>query len=128
VNYSSIHTSFAYNLNIQHNINKQDVLDNPEKYLGPNYREVLNYWFYVDSLSYEQRKKVYYSRIAKLSLKGRLEAFKIAKELASEIIDCKFLDCFYYAIFNYCEFEIIAAKLYIKQGIPFTFLSLYFDL
>ena len=35
-----------------------DVLTNPEKYLGPNYQKVLEFWFKIDSLSTEQWKVV----------------------------------------------------------------------
>jgi hypothetical protein len=61
MNYSERHKGFANSLTLYYSINKQDVLDYPEKYLGPNYKEVLNWWFYCDSLSHEQLV-VYWSR------------------------------------------------------------------
>jgi hypothetical protein len=32
----------------------QDVLSNPEKYLGPNFEQVLDFWIYLDTLSDEE--------------------------------------------------------------------------
>ncbi len=123
MNYSENHKFFAWRLNHEnYNINKQDVLDYPEQYLGPNYKELLNYWFYLKSMSNEQWKK-YNERLSELPSQTRLDAYKIAKELASEVVDTKCLEYF-------CdeEWEIIAAHLYLERGIPFTFLHLIFDL
>jgi hypothetical protein len=52
MNYSIHHKIFACDLKNHCRINEQDALDNPANYLGPNYKEVLNLWFYCDSLSY----------------------------------------------------------------------------
>ena len=107
MNYSSAHKSFANYVNCRdHNINKQDVLDHPENYLGPNYREVLNCWFYWDSLSDEQWE-VFDKRWGELSLETREKSRKTATELAAEVIDPRFVH-----YFDYEELEIIAASLY----------------
>jgi hypothetical protein len=53
MNYSERHKRFASNLNDYYNINQQDILDHPENYLGPNYKEVLNYWFSLRSILFE---------------------------------------------------------------------------
>ena len=34
----------------------QDVLTNPEKYLGHNWKDVLNFWIHLDTLSVEERR------------------------------------------------------------------------
>ena len=47
---SSFQRSISYTLGIE----QQDVLEHPEKYLGPNYKELLNFWVYWHSLSAEQ--------------------------------------------------------------------------
>jgi hypothetical protein len=123
MNYSKFHKSFANNLNYYNNINKQDVLDYPEHYLGPNYKEVLNWWFYWGSLSEEQRE-VYLARYFNLDRKTRIKAHDLSKKLASEVIDPRFIDDLYYEELR----EIVAAHLYIERNIPFTFLPLIFDL
>jgi hypothetical protein len=120
--YSKSHKGFASQLNRYHSINEQDVLDHPENYLGPNYKEVLNFWFYRDSLSAKQLN-VYWDRVDSIDVKTWNKARSIAIELAKEVIDPRFvnnLPC--------DELELIASHLYIERGIPFTFLSLIFDL
>ncbi len=47
--YSKPHQAFSDRLN------NLDVLTNPEKYLGPNYQDVLNFWIYLDTLSNEEK-------------------------------------------------------------------------
>jgi hypothetical protein len=122
MNYSKIHKWFASLFKYFPNTNEQDVLNNPENYLGPNYKEVLNYWFYCESLSYEQWN-VYCNRFRILDVETRHKARSTAIELAKEVIDPRFVECLYTI-----EQELIASHLFIERGIPFTFLPLIFDL
>ena len=46
MNYSSIHSKLSET--------HPDVLNDPEKYLGLNYATILNFWWFVDGLNYEQ--------------------------------------------------------------------------
>ena len=125
MNYSFLHKHYAACLNYVHNINEQNVLDHPENYLGPNYKEVLNFWFYWESLSDEQ-KSVYWERWWTLDHETWKKARKTAVELAKEVIDPRFVRkfCGSFGV----EPELIAAHLYIERNIPFTFLPLIFDL
>jgi hypothetical protein len=122
MNYSERHKQFASQLNRYHNVNQQDVLEHLENYLGPNYKELLNYWFYWDSLSVDQWR-VCYKRKKTLDFETLHKACSTAKELAKEVIDPRFVKYLYTN-----ELELIASHLYIERGIPFTFLSLIFDL
>jgi ribosomal protein L16 Arg81 hydroxylase len=122
MNYSNHHKDFARCLNFHHNINKQDVLNYPENHFGPNYKEVLNFGFYWDSLSAEQWKK-YDERYWELPRQTRHEARKLAKKLALEIIDPRIVAVLYLE-----HLEIVAAHLYFERNISFTFLPLFFDL
>jgi hypothetical protein len=122
MNYSSGHKAFAYKLNLFHNINKQNVLDDPQNYLGPNYKEVLNLWFYWDSLS-DKQWGVYIDRLIKRYAQTTVEASDLTRKLVSEVIGSEIP----YDI-GFTECEIIAAHLYIERNIPFTFLPLIFDL
>jgi hypothetical protein len=123
MNYSGRYNLFANCLNWKYDINKQDVLEHPEKYLGPNYKELLNYWFYRDSWSLK-RWKVYSDKRSKLDLRIFIEGCKMAKELALEVIDPRFINF----LRNSEDSELIAAHLYLERNIPFTFLPLNFDL
>jgi hypothetical protein len=49
---SKSHKKFAVSLN------DQEILNRPEKYLGPNWEEVINFWLYLDILSKEQLRIV----------------------------------------------------------------------
>jgi hypothetical protein len=48
MNYSKAHQHLAQR------VDTPDVYNNPEKYLGPNYASVLNFWWYLESLTAEQ--------------------------------------------------------------------------
>jgi hypothetical protein len=50
--YSRTHKRFSELLK------KPDALTNPEKYLGPNYQDVLNFWIYLDTLSYLEKREI----------------------------------------------------------------------
>lgn len=45
-------------LRLSNNLNSPDVLTDPQDFLGPNYKTVLNFWTYLDSLSSEQLTRV----------------------------------------------------------------------
>jgi hypothetical protein len=49
---SKIHQKFSKYLN------QPDVLKNPEKYLGPNWKDVLNFWIYIETLSKQEREEM----------------------------------------------------------------------
>ncbi len=110
---SSFHKHFANNLNLFFNIPKQNVLDHPEAYLGPNYRDLLNFWLYWESLSFEQ-KNVYWNRYWVLDEETR--------KLSSEVIDKRFV-----FLLSSIDLELIASHLYIERCIPFTFLHVLKD-
>jgi hypothetical protein len=51
MNYSKAHSRLAKHF--------PDVLTEPERYLGPNYKTVLNFWSFMDTLNEDQWYKVY---------------------------------------------------------------------
>ena len=50
MNYSKIHQRFARD--------EVDQLTGPEKYMGPNYKEILNFWWFLEGLDDSQWKNV----------------------------------------------------------------------
>ena len=54
MNYSTIHSCLSYWLD-----NNPEVLSNPKKFLGPNYKMVLDFWAKIDSLTEEQMEELY---------------------------------------------------------------------
>jgi hypothetical protein len=55
---SVAHSIFLRRINDSEEGSPQEVLSNPEKYLGPNWVKVLDFWLYLDTLSEEQLKDV----------------------------------------------------------------------
>jgi hypothetical protein len=63
MNYSQFHRNFANNNQLS------DALENPEKYFGPNYATLLNFWWFLTTLTdaqeeelFNKKKRVYSSR------------------------------------------------------------------
>jgi hypothetical protein len=73
-------------------------------------------------LSHEQWDR-YLDKRNKLDREALNKAYDLAENLASEVIDARFVDRL-----NYEVREIVAAHLYIERNIPFTFLPLIIDL
>jgi hypothetical protein len=71
----------------------------------------------------DEQLDVYGKRHWALDPQTRSEASNLARNLASEFIDPRFVD-----FFNVRECEIIASHLYIQQNIPFVSIPLIFDL
>jgi hypothetical protein len=55
---SVAHSIFLRRINDSEEGSPQEVLSNPEKYLGPNWVKVLDFWVYLDTLTEEQLKAV----------------------------------------------------------------------
>jgi hypothetical protein len=81
--YSKIHQAFSNYLE------QPDALKNPEKYLGLNYQDVLNFWIYLDTLSYEDKEKMN-DRYRALDFKVRESARDAARDAATEVVGEKF--------------------------------------
>jgi hypothetical protein len=52
MNYSKAHQNFSNYLQ------RPEALTNPQDVLGPNYEAVINFWWYMDSLTIDQWKEV----------------------------------------------------------------------
>ncbi len=81
--YSKIHKRFSKRLN------KPEALTNPEKYLGPNYQDVLNFWIYLDTLSKQEREEMNDCYLA-LDNIVRNSAFVVARYAAKEVVGEEF--------------------------------------
>jgi hypothetical protein len=82
--YSKIHKRFSK----RHN--KPEALTNPEKYLGPNYQDVLNFWIYLDTLSKQDKEKIN-DRYLALDNIVRDSAFVVARYAAKEVVGEEFI-------------------------------------
>ncbi len=91
--YSKIHQAYSEHLN------QPDVLTHPAKYLGPNYQDVLNFWIYLDTLSYEENKKME-DRYRALNCDVQISAFYSAWNLADEVVGWEFRYAAWYAAYS----------------------------
>jgi hypothetical protein len=116
--YSKTHKAFSERLK------NPDVLTNTEKYLGPNYKDVLNFWIYVDGLSNLEKKEIverYYS----LDYNARYCAIDAARNAATEVVGVGFSDAACLAaydvtgcglVFAYATLELIAHHKLLEQN------------
>jgi hypothetical protein len=81
--YSKTHKRFSKRLNTS------DVLINPEKYLGPNWEDVLNFWIYLDTLSDKEKEEMAQSYWA-LDYNERESAIDAASDAADEVVGDEF--------------------------------------
>ena len=99
-------------------VENPDVLTNPERHFGPNYKALINFWIYWDSLSWEQLDVLFVKR-GKLHGSTRRDAERLCREAAKSIVSgdvCYFL--------NEYENEIVASHILLESGISLTFLPL----
>jgi hypothetical protein len=119
--YSKIHQKFSNYLK------QPDVLTNPEKYLGPNYQDVLNFWIYVDGLS-DQEKEAISDRYYALDDDVRNSAIFAACDAAAEVVGWEFSDAAWDANdwvgFDWATLELIAHHKFIEQNQTPIFLPL----
>jgi hypothetical protein len=117
--YSKIHKRFSERLN------QPDALTNPEKYLGPNYQDVLNFWIYLDSLSDQEREELG-QRYWDLNYNVRLSARIAARDAAEEVVGEKFRSAVTGRwVFGYATWELIGHHKLLEQGKTLTFLPLF---
>jgi hypothetical protein len=107
------------------------VITDPQDYLGPNWKDVLNFWFYLDTLR-EDDKKVTNNRYYALEDDVRGLAFDISQAASEEIVgleNCVF-SCYVTQsttkcwIFSYATYELIAQHKILEQGKSLVFLPL----
>jgi hypothetical protein len=77
--YSKIHQAFSECLE------QPDALKNPEKYLGLNYQDVLNFWIYLDTLSDKEKEEMRQCYLA-LDENMRDSAWIAARDAAEEVV------------------------------------------
>jgi hypothetical protein len=115
--YSKTHQKFSERLE------QPDVLTDPEKYLGPNYQDVLNFWIYLDTLSAEEKNEISV-RYWALDLKARESAWIASRNVAIEVVGwgfrCEAWDAAYdvteMCIFGDATEELIAHHKLLEQN------------
>jgi hypothetical protein len=122
--YSKIHQAFSERLK------NPDVLTNPGKYLGPNWKDVLNFWIYFEGLSDEEK---YEMDDRYWDLDGSVRDYSIvaACDAAKEVVGREFRDAAWNAawgvtgwMYVFCDasYELIGHHKLLEQNKPLTFL------
>jgi hypothetical protein len=111
-------------------LNNQRALSHPDEFLGPNWRDVLNFWLYIDTLSTEQLEMANSSYLA-LDMKYRQYAVNLAWNTASEVTRRHILDsvwwCFPDSASRAATPELMGAHKILEQGKSLTFVPVLLD-
>jgi hypothetical protein len=108
------------------------VLTNPEDFLGPNWEDVINFWFYIETLSEEERKKIDFSYRRDLEYVLKTSAADAAWSAAYDVVGGKVRDAAWYAphdvsdywVFSDATNELIASHKLLEQDKTLVFLPL----
>lgn len=127
--------------NIYRNFSARINQSNPELLLGPNWKDVLNFWLFLDTLSEEQYKTIY-KRYCELDYSAQDAARLAAREAARDAAWAAW-DIAGYATYHaawdaaweaawdaagYATYELIGSHILISQNKPLIFLPLFLDL
>jgi hypothetical protein len=123
--YSKTHQRFADHLN------NQRALEHPEEFLGVNYKDVLNFWWFLDDLS-EYQLKIVGERYLDLDYKVRCAAGAAAWAAAydADAWDASAWDAAYWggaarAAAGLATWELIGSHRLLEQGKSLVFLPLF---
>jgi hypothetical protein len=112
--------------------NNQRALSHPEEFLGPNWKDVLNFWFFIDTLSEEQIRYAE-RRFWNLDVADRISARNLAFDAATDTIMCHsdadeaFMATPGHAVGNATR-ELIGAHKILEQGKELKIIQLFLDL
>ena len=131
---SKPHQQFANYLQQDHNIPKQQVLNQPENYLGSNWEAVINFWIYLDTLTEEQLKVVnerYWALSDEERYKAKNKVFEAANETtkyAGYVADAAYWIVFYAKwAAAYATYELIALEKLLDQGYELVIFPLFLN-
>jgi hypothetical protein len=131
---SKTHQRFAYLLG------NQRALDCPEEFLGPNWRDVLNFWLYLDTLSLDQFAIV---RVESVNLFAKYgdSVWRSAWNAACNTTNVAICNRIFMATSGanssatrawdnpaYATLELIGTYEFLEQGKSLTFVPLFMDL
>jgi hypothetical protein len=113
-------------------LHTQSALRYPEEFLGPNWRDVLNFWFFINTLSFEQLNRVgdIYRNIAETD---RISATNLAANAATDtIMSCSIAHEAFIAppglAGGTATLELIGSHKILEQGRLLTFVPLFLEL
>jgi hypothetical protein len=115
---STIHSRFLRIINDNLEGSPQDVISNPEKYLGPNWEKVLEFWWYIDTLSEDEIGKMV-DRYLTIDVDITISAAVVSRHVAEEVVGWEVRDAAWSAanvtpnspIFAYATLELIGGNI-----------------
>jgi hypothetical protein len=131
---SEAHQNFAARLQFHYGIPKQEVLSHPEKYLGPNWEAVINFWLYFYTLSKEQLNVVHKRYV---SLRDYLDEvndnfWDVTWDVARSTITVEHLriagDSVAYDVAAWVTYELIGLQKLLDLGYQPAFFPLFLNL
>lgn len=117
-------------------LNNPRVLTNPEEFLGPNYREVLNFWLILEELSEDQLRVVNecYLGFKRENFSEWDRSTDLTIEASKEVVGENYdiaVDCATWNITNsgacWAARELIGMHLILEQQKPLTFFEMFFE-
>ena len=120
VNYSKTHQNFSNRLQ------KLEALTNPQDFLGPNYETVLNFWWFLDSLTEDQRNEVN-RRYSALDYAAWNAAWSAARGAAGVVAGVAAWDAARGAAWD-ATYELIGMHTLLNAGKDLMFVPLFNDL
>ena len=119
-------------------LNNPRVLTNPEEFLGPNYRAVLNFWLFLDDLTEEQWRTIIsrYWYFYRNQSDEWYKAIDEARKTSDKIIGKKFAFCAtltssvdYYSFdcASHATGELIGMHLLLDQQKPLIFFNMFLE-
>jgi hypothetical protein len=116
--------------NFADRLNNQRALSHPEEFLGPNWKELLNFWLYYETLSFEQlviARRRYLSldrsHIASMFDSAESAAINTTNEIISHHA---YMSAPIGAVGT--TWELIGVHKILEQDIPLTFVPLFLNL
>jgi hypothetical protein len=112
----SFHLPSKRHRDISDKLNNPEILTNPEKYFGPNYKTLLNFWIYWDSLTEEVKDKFYWF-ILEIDYYILSDAVGVAKYSTRQVLNIEYS-------FGFWEYEIIGMHNILDEGKSLTFIPM----
>ncbi len=122
---SKTHQKFANRLS------NQRALDCPEQFLGPNWKDILNFWLYLDTLSDEQlntARRLFWN----LHIDDRISLRNLIWNASCDIVGenniLRSYQATYAGVDAFVTIELIGAHKIFEQGKPLTFVPIFLNL
>jgi hypothetical protein len=122
--YSKAHQNFSNYLQ------RPEALTNPQDFLGPNYEAVINFWWYMDSLTKDQWKEVA-RRYRALDPAAWDAAWSAAWYAAGSAAKSAARDAAWdaaWSVAKYATYELIGMHTLLNEGKDLLFVPLFTDL